>query len=74
MQNSPQEIKTRLDRAVDPDGNVCVVLAYLLFYTCRKFKFFFLAFVSQVLDMAAVLEIVTTLEQIPVTKEALEVI
>ncbi|XP_032236297.1 mediator of RNA polymerase II transcription subunit 26 [Nematostella vectensis] len=46
MQDSPQAIKTRLDRAVDSEGNV--------------------------LDMAAVLEIVTTLERLPITKEALE--
>ncbi|PFX28018.1 mediator of RNA polymerase II transcription subunit 26-like [Stylophora pistillata] len=46
MQHSPQEIKTRLDRVVDTDGNV--------------------------LDMPAVLEAVTILERLPITKEALE--
>ncbi|XP_031573386.1 mediator of RNA polymerase II transcription subunit 26-like [Actinia tenebrosa] len=46
MQHSPQEIKSRLDRAVDPEGNV--------------------------LDMAAVLELVSTLERLPITREALE--
>ncbi|KAK3730756.1 hypothetical protein QZH41_019539 [Actinostola sp. cb2023] len=46
MQHSPQEIKSRLDKAVDPEGNV--------------------------LDMAAVLELVSTLERLPLTREALE--
>lgn len=34
---------------------------------------FSLPYVPQVLDMAAVLEVVTILERLPITKEALEV-
>lgn len=46
MQHSPTEVKKRLDKAVDPDGNV--------------------------MDLVAVLEIVSILEKLPLTKEALE--
>lgn len=46
MQHSPQEIKTKLGEAVDPEGNV--------------------------LNMAAVVEVIGLLERTPLTKEALE--
>lgn len=39
----------------------------------KKLTVFFLRCLPQVLDMAAVLEVVTILERLPITKEALEV-
>ena len=39
----------------------------------KKLTFFLCIVFAQVLDMAAVLEVVTILERLPITKEALEV-